>query len=252
MSERTPEEALAICEHAMDLVVHGKTMMDHHLEEPIEGEALWPLSVRAGGLANDATVMAILDRREPVYRLHEWVKKAAQRLIAEDSGELRSMAYDKLLVTQWLCEGEPDPEFMRSRASAYPKTVPDDVEIDIYQALRLIDAGMLAAAREFLLSLKPQAPVLMHSTQRLVPVTALHVAIDHLEGKPIPEQYPAALRKLLARLRRSYFPRGNFALLVPWVRLYNRLFVGENDPWRAMAWLRSDPTKTIPLPACSR
>lgn len=248
MSERTPEEALAISQQAMVSIYEGKSFLDRDLEEPIDRTDLWPLSVQTSLLSNKGTAMAILGYREHVYRIHDWVKKATDRLITGHIGDFRWMAYDKVLATWWLCEGEPDRAFLLERASGFPKRVPDDVELDIFQAIRLIDADMLTEAREFLDALQPGVPVLVHSAKRLTPATALHLAIDHLEGKPFPEGYPAELRKLLSRLRKSYFPRGHFAAIVPWVRLYNRLFVGERDPWQVMAWLRGDPVKTFPVP----
>lgn len=242
MTLPTPEERLL--ENALFAVPPtsgGATPLDIALEKSPHNENLGVLWSGLRSMVHMAAGFAVVGARPSVERVAAWVNDAAPFLIARDDRWLRWGAYDKWLATLWLTNGLT-AEFLTQRAACFPADPTPNPHERLVQVIRFLDIDQFSDARALLLTVTPKP----HAASTLNPHAALQVALDKLEGHEVPDQAVNQFKRLVSHLRRDFFRRTVFSEIVPWMRLYNRLFVGDTDPWKVMGWLMHDPAKSLP------
>ena len=243
---KTPQEALESA-NSQDEPVNGVVYIEFALEDPATSK----LHNLVGCMADAADLLAgfaILGKRQTAIRLIDWVERGfARTLEIGDPGD-RWFAYEAALLARWLKSGTVEPDFVQQAADAFVDDVLQDVRWRQRQVMRLMEAGRLPEARALLHHRRlDEVPFTLHFRHSLSPSAALELAIDHAEGRDI-EQHRADFMHLLSDLRFELFTLPNFITLVPWLRLDNRIFWHQSDPWKVMACVRGEPASPAATP----
>jgi hypothetical protein len=158
------------------------------------------------------------------------------------------MAWDIAYLATWLLTGESDPYLQEQRIRSYETAVTrgghGDPEISVEQAIRLLESGQRQEATALLAAIPHIHRSVSRQEKKSAAIVAEAAAI--LSGKLPAPGWQAQFRAHIKKLRQDCFPRGSYADMVPWVRLYNLLFVRESDPWIVLSWLLGDPMQTLP------
>lgn len=238
LRDESPEEALSIV---------AERPLEEYLARDVSDLTAAQLGLACGSAANLMTVHAILGNRREANMLMRWIEEHAPAVMAGTHSWPHWWGLVTLCDVVWLKMGTVDPAIVRRCAEAYPADGEDDVEIRLLQVLLLLEANDIVGAKSLLDQLSsPGSPVLAHSRRILTPRAAAQIALQSIETPP-PAEFERPFVQLLGRLRRQQFTKGLFTPVLPWLRLYNRLYLGESDPWKLIVALQDDPTRTLSL-----
>ena len=239
--QRTPKECLAVYgKHINQDFGQGKTELEEYLSKPIEDAELGDVAFNLTPASHHAVALAVLGMESEATRLLEWVERAAARVTAEGDGWTRWRHYEDLLFARWVLSASIETALLYQRAEAYPGDAEPDFRLS--QAVRYLDAGMLQAGQ----SLIETIPVPIRRTKKWTPSLAVRRATQILSDGQHTQEDALRLREVLSDLRTRDFTSGLFLDVIPWVRLYNRLFVGESNPWTVVGWLKHNPVDSLP------
>lgn len=219
-------------------VVDGESLVDDFLTRPNGlSESVNTLLTWSTLGWNHAVCVAIAGYREEAARLADFCKRTALNLAqktAESGGFELWTAWDIAFLSDWLLSGHEDPYLMMQRVRAYALMArggPGEDDTTQEEIIRLLDVGDINSARTLL---KRDGTI----GNRLTPWQALTFAIQTMSGDPAPKEFQLRFQTMIRTMRNTHFRDGLFCQLVPWARLYGRLYTGETDPFRVLEILK--------------